>query len=146
MTGDTSMLLNLETCIQQWLVSAGLISDGPEISAEIKRSPNKYTTGIIHIDLCVKSLDTEATTEANLQPSPSRPTSPSQSSSNSSLNTSTLSLVIYDGTDGPTMNSRRLGSLLPLLEERGGSLEGVTIRLLNEKVSLTIPKEVLPTS
>src|SRR5882724_6243112 len=140
------MPLSLETCTQQWLESVGLTFLGPMISNEIKLLPNGRSTVITLTVSCAKSSDTAPTIKANLQPSPSRPTSPSQSSANSSLNTSTLSLVIYDGTDGPTMNSRRLGSLLPLLEERGGSLEGVTIRLLNEKVSLTIPKEVLPTS
>src|SRR6266436_893013 len=140
------MPLNLATSIRQLLESVGLILDGRVTCEEIKLSLNSHSIGIILIASCARSLDTAPTIKANLQPSPSRPTSPSQSSSNSSLNTSTLSLVIYDGTDGPTMNSRRLGSLLPLLEERGGSLEGVTIRLLNEKVSLTIPKEASPTS
>src|SRR5882724_9333720 len=140
------MLLNPETFIRQWLESVGLNYRGQEISSEIKLSLNNHSIDITLTASCARNLVMAPTTEANLQPSPSRPTSPSQSSSDSSLNTSTLSLLIYDGTDGPTMNSRRLGSLLPLLEERGGSLEGVTIQLLNEKVSLTIPKEASPTS
>src|SRR5882724_7250396 len=140
------MPLNLETFIQQLQEFVGLGCHGQVSLSMTKASPSNHTIVTIAIGSCAKSWDMAPTTEANPQPSPSRPTSPSQSSSDSSLNTSTLSLVIYDGTDGPTMNSRRLGSLLPLLEERGGSLEGVTIRLLNEKVSLTIPKEASPTS
>src|SRR6266478_398272 len=140
------MRSNLGTCTQLLLEYVGQDLIGQVTFEETKLLQNDHSIVITHTVSCVRSSDTEATTEANLQPSPSRPTSPSQSSSNSSPSTSTLSLVIYDGTDGPTMNSRRLGSLLPLLEERGGSLEGVTIRLLNEKVSLTIPKEASPTS
>src|SRR5882724_1260992 len=140
------MQLSQEMFVQQLREYVGPTFDGPVISSRISISQNGHSTDITLTVSCARNLAMAPTTEANLQPSPFRPTSPSQSLSDSSLNTSTLSLVIYDGTDGPTMNSRRLGSLLPLLEERGGSLEGVTIRLLNEKVSLTIPKEVLPTS
>src|SRR6266436_2119490 len=140
------MRSNLGTCTQLLLEYVGQDLIGQVTFEETKLLQNDHSIVITHTVSCAKSSAMAPTTGASPQPSPSRPTSPSQSSSDSSINTSTLSLVIYDGTDGPTMNSRRLDSLLPLLEERGGSLEGVTIRLLNEKVSLTIPKEVLPTS
>src|SRR6266436_2003432 len=113
---------NLETFILRLREFVGPSLDGPMTLNEIKLSQNNLSIDITLIDLCAKSLATEATMEVNLQPSPCKPTSQSQSSLDFSLNTSTLSLPIYDGMGGPMISFEHLVSLLHSLGVSVGSL------------------------
>src|SRR5258708_3869462 len=112
MTGDISRQLSLETCIQQLPECVGRTLGGPVTSSEIRLSRNDHSIDITLTVSCAKSSDTARTTEASPQPSPSKPPSPSQSSLDSNQSTSELSLHIFDGTRGPTINFELLASLL----------------------------------
>src|SRR6266478_7961402 len=138
------MPLKVETFIQQLREYVGLILDGPATLNEIKLSLNSHSIDLTLIASCARNWDTAPIMEANPKPSPSKPTSQSQLSSDFSPNTSTLSLHIYDGTHGPTINSRELDTLLHLLAVNGGSLEDVTIRRPNVKQLHIIHKGRLP--
>src|SRR6266705_2586516 len=122
-----------ETCIQLWLEYAGQLLDGPETLKGISLSRKDHSTVTIHIDLCAKSSDMDQIMEANLPLSPCKPTSQSQSSLDSSQSIFARFPLISVGTDGPTINSNGLDTLLHLLDERDGSLEDVMIQGHNEK-------------
>src|SRR5882672_79492 len=100
MTGDISMQLSLETCIQQLLECVGPTLAGQVIWQETRKSPNNLSTDITVTVLCVRNSDTEAIMEASPQPSPSKQPSLSQSSSDSNQSTSEHSLPIFVGING----------------------------------------------
>src|SRR6266478_2234089 len=140
------MQLNLETFIQQLQEFVGLGCHGQVSLSMTKASPSNHTIVTIAIGSCAKSWDMAPTTEANLQPSPSRPTSPNQSSSGFSLNTSTLSPLTSVGTDGLITSFEVLVSWLHSLGVSDGSSVDVTIHLLSGRQLRIIPKEASPTS
>src|SRR6267142_1164549 len=112
MTGDISMQLSLETCIQQLLECVGPTLSGQVIWQETRKSPNNLSTDITVTVSCAKSSDTARTTEASPQPLRFKQPSPNQSSSDSSQSTSEHSLPIFDGMHGPTINLDSLVSWL----------------------------------
>src|SRR5260370_37340793 len=114
MTGGTSMLWNPETYIQQLLESVGLTWDGRATLREIKLSQNVHTIDITLTASCARNSVTVQTMEANPPPLQCKPTSPSQSSSDFSQNTSGRSLPIYDGMYGPMIPYEELVSWLRL--------------------------------
>src|SRR6267142_1413793 len=128
------MRSNLETFIQQWLASAGLTLHGQGISIRISPSLKDHTTGTIHIDLCAKSSDTEATMEDNQRPSPDKPSSQRPLSETFSPNTSLHSQRTLDGILGLTASYDQSGTLPRLLAENGGSLDVGTIQLPSGKL------------
>ncbi len=106
------MRSSLETFTRLLLECVGRTLDGPVILDKIKLSLSSPSIATIRIDLCAKSSDTEATTEASLPPSQSKPPSQNQSSLDSNQSTSELSLLIYDGIGGPMIRFDHLVSLL----------------------------------
>src|SRR6266849_3243856 len=145
MTGNTSTLSNRETFIQRLHGFAGLILDGLETSSEIKLSRNGHTTVITITDSCVRSSDTEATTEANPTPSPSKPNSLSGWSLDSSQSTSPPFLLTLSDSNGLIIDSVGWAVLKLLLDEKGGFLGGVAIRRHSGRLMLTIPRAPSPT-
>src|SRR6266403_40375 len=123
MTQPTLMPANLGTLIQRLLESVGRTLNGLGTLNEISFSQKLPTTAIIHIDLCVRNSDMEAIMEANPIPSPANLSFPSTLSRTSSPNTLRHSLHIYHGRTGLMVNYGDTDTLLPLLEEDGGSLE-----------------------
>src|SRR5882724_1912449 len=146
MTGDTSMLLNQETCIQQLLRSAGLICHGPMTLKKIKLLRKRHSTDITLTVLCARNSVMVPITAGSPQPSQCKPTSPSRSSSDSSSNISVPSLRMYVGMNGPMISYSDLDTLLHSLVENGGSLEDVTILLHKGKELHIILKAPSPTS
>src|SRR6266700_7399261 len=116
------MPLNREMFIQQLQESVGPNYRGQEILKEIKQLLSSHITATTLTDLCAKSLVMALIMADSQQPSPCKPTSPSQSLSDSSPSTSTRFRLIYDGINGPTINFNEWDILSRLLEERGGSL------------------------
>jgi len=139
MTDVISMPANLGTLIQQSLASAGLNFRGQVISRKIRRPPNDLTTGITHIDLCVRNLDTDQIMEASLLLYLSRLNSPSPSSKSSNPNTSEPSLPTFDGKPPLTNAYDETARLLASLDERDISLEDeMTLRLFVKQLHTTL--------
>src|SRR6266851_9676577 len=145
MTGNTSTLSNRETFIQRLHGFAGLILDGLETSSEIKLSRNGPITVITITDSCVRNSDMEATTAASPTPSPSKPSSLSGWSLDSSQSISLPFQVTLSDSNGPTLSYQGLGALRHYLDVNAGSLAGEVTLLPNGKLMLTIHKALLPT-
>src|SRR5258706_1520308 len=145
MTPPTSKLVNLGTLIQQLLVSVGQTCHGLEALSATSNSRNPLTIDITLTGLCVRSSDTDQTTEANQPPSLLKPSSPSESSKISNPNTSAHSLPIWNGKDGWTVSYAELVTLLASLDVSVGSLEDVTTPQSSERQLLTIHSEAWPT-
>src|SRR5258707_3544901 len=127
MTPSTSKLVNLGTLIQQLLVSVGQTCHGLETLSVTRNSQNPLTIDIILTGLCVKSSDTDQTTEANPTPSPANPNSQSPSSKISSLSIFKHSLLISPGRDGWTINYEDLVTWLHSQDVSDGSSADVMI-------------------
>src|SRR6266403_5458871 len=123
MTQPTLMLVNLGTLIQQLLESVGQTCHGLEALSVTSNSRNHRTIDITLTGLCVRSSDTDQTMGANPTPLPANLSFPSTLSRTSSPNTLRHSLHIYHGRTGLMVNYGDTDTLLPLLEENGGSLE-----------------------
>src|SRR5229473_2058190 len=145
MTGDTSTLSNRETFIQRLHGFAGLILDGLETSSEIKLSRNGHTTVITITDSCVRNSDMEATTEASHTPSPSKPSSLSGWSLDSSQSISLPFQVTLSDSNGPTMSYQEWVTLRHLLAANDGSLDAEVILQPDGRLTRMILKVHLPT-
>src|SRR5712664_790117 len=134
------MLLNLEMCTPLWLESAGHNFLGQAISEQIRQSLSGLSTDTTLIVSCAKSSGMVRITVDSPKPSPCKPTSPSRSSSDSSPSTFEHFPLIRNELNGLTIHSVESGILSRLLDESGGSLEGVMIQRHNEKDTLMILK------
>src|SRR5258706_13064284 len=104
MTPPISKLVNLGSLIQQLLVTVGQTCHGLEAMSAISNSRNPLTNDITLTGLCVRSSDTDQTSEANQPPSLLKPSYPSESSKISNPNTCAHSLLIWNGQDGWTVS------------------------------------------
>src|SRR5258705_11603710 len=127
------MPLNLETYTRLWQGSVGPDWVGQAILSEIRQSLKDHSTGTTLIVSCVRNSDMVLITADSPKPSPCRPISQSQLSSDSSPNTLPLSPLIYVGTDGSWINYSVLDTLLLLMDANGGFLDDVMIHLRKGK-------------
>src|SRR6267378_5545202 len=134
------MLLNLEMSTPPWLESAGHNFLGQVISEQIRQSLNGLSTDTTLIVSCAKSSGMVRIMVDSPKPSPCKPTSQSQSSSDFSLSTLELSPLISDGTNGLITSFEVLVSWLHSLGVSDGSSVDVTIHLLSEKRLRIIPR------
>ena len=116
----------------------GLISTGMVSSPTINTSLSSPTTVTIHIDLCVKNLDTAVTMEVSLRRWLHRLNSLLMSSENSSPNTSEPSPPMYDGKRSSMTLLESLGYSLASLDENAISSDDVATLLSFEKRLRTI--------
>lgn len=130
------MQSSLEIFIQRLLEFAGQNSHGPVTLSWTKRLPSGLTTDITLTASCVRNSAMEAIMEANQQPLPSRPSSPSPSSSDSSQYTFEHSLAILSGNGGWLPNYDVLDALRRSLEESDGFMGGVAIQLRSGRLLL----------
>src|SRR5712671_159539 len=135
------MLLNLEMSTPLWLESAGHNFLGQVISEQIRQSLKGLSTDTTLIVSCARSSDMVRIMVDSPKPSPCKPTSPSQSSSDSSLNTSERFLRIYVGTGGLKTNLEDWDILSHLLDENGGFSVDVMTHPRYGKLSLTIHRD-----
>src|SRR5712664_2288796 len=134
------MQSNLEMFIQQLREFAGLSLNGPAILNEIKLSLSDHSIDITLTASCARNLVTAPTTEDSQKPSPCKPTSPSQSSLDSSQSTFEHFPLIRNELNGLTIHSVASGILSRLLDESGGSLADVMIQRHSGRDTLMILK------
>ena len=134
---------NLVMCIQQLLDFAGLNFHGPMMRWQIGISPTETSTDITLTVSCVRSWAMGQTTEDSRSPLENKPNSQPKSLQSFNRNISVPFHRTDDGMVRLMPGCAETDFLLALLAENGGSLEGVTILLLSEKLLLTIPNPPL---
>lgn len=142
----TSTQSTVETCIQQWLKSAGLNWDGHIISSETKRSQSHPFTDITLTALCARSSGMEAITVVNLKLSVLNQNSPSAWYEAFSQSISPPSLPMSDGNSGFKDKSTLADTLHRLVDESVSFGDaGMILTQLERRLRL-IRKGPLPTS